>query len=628
MTSFPPPRAPHNSRSSLRSRLFRALAVVGATLVLLCVLSMAAVTRLGGVLGLILRENYVSVLSCQEMNEELERQDSAVLFATSGRSDIAEPMLREHRAGFAKAFAREAANITLPGEGARVRRVDTLYREYASQVDQVLLQPREARVDGYFKSLLPRFNAVRREVTAIRLINQKNMEEADKEARRVAHRTLELAVLFTVFALTLAIWFALEIPKTVLEPILSFTKHAKKIGEGKLDTSVPVPEVSELSALGEALNRMQEKLRAYRDSSLGELLAAKDLSRATIASMVDPVIVFSTHAEVLLANAAAEATFGIVSGDADLLRRGGIEIPEPIAVARDAVLAHGQPLLPQSLAEAMRWITEDGEKYFLVRGSPLSSDDASGAGVIVVAQDVTRFRRIDALKSDVVATVSHELKTPLTSLRLATHMLLEDSTGPLRSIQRELAITARDETERLQSTVNELLDLVRIEREAGALKRAPVSPTALLQEVLSAHLPMAKLKHVTLEIEPGNRGAPVEIDAEQITIVLSNLVSNAIRHTPEAGHVWLNAYMQGANQVFAVRDDGDGIAPQQLPRIFERHWSGSEPSTLKGRHGLGLAIAQDIASRHGGELTVETEVGKGSTFRLSLPGVLSDRAAQ
>ena len=108
----------------------------------------------------------------------------------------------------------------------------------------------------------------------------------------------------------------------------------------------------------------------------------------------------------------------------------------------------------------MRWITADGEQYFLVRASPLQSDESSGAGVIVVAQDVTRFRRIDALKSDVVATVSHELKTPLTSLRLATHMLLEESTGPLQNIQRELAITARDETERLQSTVNELLDLV------------------------------------------------------------------------------------------------------------------------------------------------------------------------
>jgi signal transduction histidine kinase len=604
---------------SLRSRLFRALAVVGATLVVVCALSTAAVNRLGGAIGLILRENYVSVVACQEMNEALERQDSAALFSASGRRDIAGPLLQQHRAGFARAFAREAGNVTLPGEGREVQQVDLLYRDYLLAVDRVLGAPTEQQVALYFTDLLPRFGAVRNKVTNIRLMNQRNMEWADKEARRVARRTLELAILATLLALGIACWFALRIPKTVLDPIVSFTRHARAIGEGKLDTNIPVPEVTELNVLGLALNRMQERLRAYRDSSLGELLAAKDLSRATISSMVDPVIVFSARGEVLLANESAESTFGLVSGDADLLRRGGIEIPEPIAIARDAVLTHGQALLPLSLADAMRWITSDGEKYFLVRASPLNSDEASGAGVIVVAQDVTRFRRIDALKSDVVATVSHELKTPLTSLRLATHMLLEESTGPLQSMQRELAITARDETERLQTTVNELLDLVRIEREAGALQRAPVNPQALLQEVASAQRKMAALKHVTVEIEGGEAESFVDVDPEQNTIVLSNLVSNAIRHSREAGHVWLKAYVDGKDQVFSVRDDGDGITPEQLPRIFERHWSGSEPSTLKGRHGLGLAIAKEIATRHEGTLDVETTLGKGSTFRLRVP---------
>jgi len=621
MTSSPPPAAPTGRPASLRARLIRALAVVGATLLALCALSTVAVTRLGGAIGLILRENYVSVVACQEMNEALERQDSAALFAVSGRGDIAAPMFTLHRANFAKALAREAANVTLPGEGARVREVGALYRDYVHEVDRVLGEPQERRIAGYFNHLLPRFSSVHGKVTEIRVMNQHNMEWADKEARRVAQRTLELAVLVTVVALALAGWFALQIPKAVLDPIASFTQHAREIGEGKLDATVTVtvPDIAELRMLGEALSRMQERLRAYRASSLGELLAAKDLSRATIASMVDPVIVFSTRGEVLLVNDAAESTFGLVSGDVDLLRRGGVEIPEPIALARDAVLTHGKPLLPQSLADAMRWITAEGEQYFLVRASPLQGEDTGGAGVIVVAQDVTRFRRIDALKSDVVATVSHELKTPLTSLRLATHMLLEDSTGPLSSMQRELALTARDETERLQTTVNELLDLVRIEREAGALQRAPVNPNTLLQEVVSAHRKMAELKHVAIELEDGERGSLIEIDPEQITIVVSNLVSNAIRHSREGGQIWLKAYADGDAYVFSVRDNGDGIAKEQLPRIFERHWSGSEPSTLKGRHGLGLAIAREIATRHDGSLDVESALGQGSTFRLRIP---------
>jgi signal transduction histidine kinase len=620
MTSSVPARAPSFSRRrSLRRRLLRAIGVVGATLVLLCILSTAAVNRLGGAIGLILRENYTSVVACQEMNEALERQDSAALFAASGRSDIAASMFALHRAGFAKAFQREAHNITLPGEAELVREVDARYRDYVSEVERVLSAPPETRVAGYFKELLPRFVAVRGKVTAIRLMNQQNMEWADREARRSARRTLELAVLVTSVALAVAGWFAWQIPKTVLEPLDSFTQHARAIGEGKLDATVPVPDIPELSVLAEALNRMQEKLRAYRQSSLGELLAAKDLSRATIASMVDPVIVFSMRGEVLLANDAAESTFGLTSGDLDVLRRGGVEIPEPIALARDAVLTQSRPLLPDSLADAMRWITAEGERYFLVRASPLESEETGGAGVIVVAQDVTRFRRIDALKSDVVATVSHELKTPLTSLRLATHMLLDEATGPLQSMQRELAVTARDETERLQSTVNELLDLVRIEREAGALNRVSVNATVLLQEVASAHQKLAESRHVEIAIRSPDPDSFVELDPEQIAIVLGNLLSNAIRHCPEGGHVVLRSEADEQQHVFSVQDDGEGIAAEHLAHIFERHWSGSEPSTLKGRHGLGLAIAKEIATRHGGSLAVETELGKGSTFRLHIP---------
>jgi signal transduction histidine kinase len=130
---------------------------------------------------------------------------------------------------------------------------------------------------------------------------------------------------------------------------------------------------------------------------------------------------------------------------------------------------------------------------------------------------------------------------------------------------------------------------------------------------------MAELKHVELQIEVKDPSPLVELDPEQIAIVLSNLVSNAIRHSRKGGHVWLSARTDDRYHVLVVRDDGDGIAPEQLPLIFERHWSGSEPSTLKGRHGLGLAIAKEIATRHNGTLDVETELGKGTTFQLRIP---------
>jgi two-component system, NtrC family, sensor histidine kinase KinB len=352
-----------------------------------------------------------------------------------------------------------------------------------------------------------------------------------------------------------------------------------------------LPEITELRVLAEALNRMQAKLWAYRASSLGELLAAKDLARTTIAALSDPVMVFGAHGQLLLANDASNSVFGVTMDNADDLQLVGTLVPDPIAAARDYVLARGEQVSPQSLAEAVRWVTPEGERYFLVRASQLRTD-ATGHAAIVIAQEVTRFRRIDALKSDVVATVSHELKTPLTSLRLATHMLLDAAIGALNAVQFELAQTARDETERLQNTVDELLDLVRIERDAGAITSTRLRVDTFLHEVAHAQRKVAEMNHVHVECEVEPRDCEIELDPEQIAIVLGNLLSNAIRHSAQGQRAFLTAQMADAAVVFSVRDEGEGIAPASLPHIFERHWSGTAPATLKGRHGLGLAIAR------------------------------------
>jgi two-component system, NtrC family, sensor histidine kinase KinB len=159
MSASSPSPGPRRRRSSLRSRLFRAVGIALATLLLVCALATAAVTRLGGAIGLILRENYVSVVACQEMNEALEGQDSAALFSASGRSEIAARVLTEQRTAFDRAFAREAGNVTLPGEGARVQELGALYGDYVHEVDRVLAEPMAARIAGYFQDLLPRVDA-------------------------------------------------------------------------------------------------------------------------------------------------------------------------------------------------------------------------------------------------------------------------------------------------------------------------------------------------------------------------------------------------------------------------------------------------------------------------------------
>lgn len=596
---------------SLRARLRLGLAVIAATLVLLSLAAIASLERLGGAIETILRENYRSVVACDHMKEALERQDSATLLATTGRDDVARPMLERYRPAFQKAFDVEAANITLPGEGELVEAVKRDYRAYVDATDGMLSQPIAARGDVYFQQLLPRFVALKTALLRIQQMNQSNMEQGDDSAKKLARRTVNVAIAVSIAVALFAIWFAWWLPRAMVGPVDALSRTARAIGEGALDVQVPQTETEELAPLADAFRRMLDQLRAYRASSLGELLAAKDLANSTIACMLDPVVVFGAQGEVLLANDAAERAFGLQPGTKEELAALDVSVPEAIAAARDTVLSRRESVLPQSLAEAMRTGEGRDERYFLVRAAPLEGS----LGAVVLAQDVTRYRRIDELKSDVVATVSHQFKTPLTSLRMATHLLLEPSMGPLTDGQRELVQTSKDETERLRAMVDELLDLVRIESEAGALHRTHFDPTALLAEVADAHRTVAKEKGVALEVKESEPFV-IDADPERLSIVLANLVSNAVRHTPAGGRVTLAAARENGAAKLSVRDTGDGIASSDLARIFDRSVTLGDG---EDRHGLGLAIAREIVLHHGGDLTVESEPGEGSLFTVTLP---------
>ena len=606
---------------SLRSRITLALAAVTLALVVVASAAIVSLARLGGAIDVILRENYRSVAACEAMNEALERQDSAVQFASTGHVEVARPMLATHRERFERAFEAESRNVTLPDEGALVRELGERYGEYTRAVDRRLAEARGAPfVDEYFTDLLPRFTAMKALVRRVSSMNQSAMESADRNARSLARRSTVATMCVVAVALAVALWLAWRLPRTIVRPLQTLADAARAVGAGDLDVAVDDAGVTELAPLVEAFRKMVVQLREYRQSSLGELLAAKDLANATVRCLVDPVVVLGDGAEVLLTNEAAARTFALRTGDDEALRAAEVRIPDAFARARDEVLSTGRAVVPRSFSEALRWRDRGGERFYLVRAAPLRADGESSRRVIVVAQDVTRLRRIDELKSDMVATVSHEFKTPLTSLRMATHLLLEPSTGALSDGQREIVTAARDDTERLRALVDELLDLVRIETEAGELRRTSIDPRRLLMAAADAHRAIARDKGVALDVEGGEAIAAVGIDVEKMGIVLANLVSNAVRHTPPGGRVTLSAISDEGALRISIRDTGEGVEREELARLLDGEGASTRQSAPgEGRHGLGLTIAKEIVLQHGGELTATSDAGRGSTFTVVLP---------
>jgi signal transduction histidine kinase len=300
--------------------------------------------------------------------------------------------------------------------------------------------------------------------------------------------------------------------------------------------------------------------------------------------------------------------------------------PEPLRKPLAEALQKQCDYLSERFDQAVLLRCEDKDCYFLPRILSIRDPFGNTMGAAVLLQDVTRFQLLDQVKSNLVATVSHELKTPLTSIRLVVHLLLEEAAGPVTPKQLELLMDARDNTERLLATINNLLDLTRIERGHGHFETQPEPPAALLQAAADAIRPRATDKGVQVQVEAAAELPRVEVDSQRFGHALNNLLDNAVMYTPPGGRITLSAAATGVTVILSVVDTGIGIPPEHLPHVFERFFR--VPGQTQGSGtGLGLAIVQEIVTAHGGTISCESHPGTGTVFRITLPSFSTRHAS-
>ncbi|MFO0845651.1 MAG: ATP-binding protein [Gemmataceae bacterium] len=606
----------------LRHRIFLTLAPL---LLLLAILGSAGVVllyRLGNSTKAILRENYDSVIAMERINEAMERIDSSFQFALAGRIDKSHEAYTKNWQDYDESLRQEQNNITLPGEAELVERLTTLSGQYRARGDAFYASPERERHPIYFgpDGLLARFTDLKQVSGQIHRMNQDNMEQASRQARELAVHSLVWFGVGLAAALALAVLSAWHNVRTILQPIKAMTQAAMGISAGQLDQVVPFLSRDELGQLAQAFNTMAHHLRDYRQSQSARLLRARLTSQATIDSFPDPVIVIDAEGFVEMANPAARRLLGVIA------RQKG----EPSAVPWQA-----PPLLSQPLGEVLRGQRDylpEGFEHAVTIGSPgrehaflprvLTIRDPYGGilGAAVLLQDVTRFRLLDEVKSNLVATASHELKTPLTSIRLAVHLLLEEAVGPLSPKQAELLVDARENCERLLAMVNNLLDLAKLEQGPRQLDLRPESPDSLLQAAADAAAPRASDKGVEVLVDAPASLPAVAADATRLGTALRNLLDNALTFTDRGGRVTLSARAKDGSVTLAVADTGEGIPPEYVPRVFEKFFR--VPGQTRGSGtGLGLAIVQEIVLAHGGTITCESRPCEGTVFCLTLPAL-------
>ncbi|MBV8611850.1 MAG: HAMP domain-containing protein [Singulisphaera sp.] len=602
---------------TLQTKLLIGITPLLAIMVGLGLWAIVMFSRLGNNIDVILKENYRSVLAAEGMKESLERMDSSFLFAIGGEEAQAQEQFREYRPVFERNLRIEQHNVTLPGEQQMVDTLTELRTRYFGLAERFFaLAParREERTRLYFTQLLPTFKDIKREADAVLDLNQKNMEDEDARARNAADVSIRLMVVALLGAAAVATLIALMLSRSILEPIRAVTRGARAMARGELDQVVPATTRDELGELAAAFNTMARTIREFQQAGTARLLRAQQTAQATIDSFPDPVVVVDPTGAVERANPAARQILGVTPSD-----NGSIPwTPPPLLKAPLTEVIGGQPdYLPSSLEHALCFRENGQERYFLPRVLAIR-DDQGLLGAAMVLQDVTKFRLIDQLKSDMVSTVSHELKTPLTSLQMAVHLLLEEVVGPLTSKQIELLLAARQDTDRLLAMINDLLDLTRLEQGRLTLDTHPVASADLVAEAVERFRSRAEDAGVNLKGDVAFGLPPVLVDRERVGHVFDNLIGNALAHTGRGGTIRVAASDDGDVVRFLVEDTGEGIPPEHLGHIFEKFYR-VPGSRSGGGAGLGLAIAREIVVAHGGTIHATSSPGVGTTFTFVLP---------
>ena len=299
-------------------------------------------------------------------------------------------------------------------------------------------------------------------------------------------------------------------------------------------------------------------------------------------------------------------------------------------VARDARIAGAvaetlqsqRPVAGEGMSSLLPLAVAGSERAFRLRTTPMRDNDHRLLGAVTLLEDITHLREIDRLKSDFIATASHELRTPLTSVQMGVHLLLERAAGELTDKQVEVLSACREDCERLDKLMRDLLDISRI--EAGESK--PVFERVRTADLLNAAArdlrPQVESKGLEFKLDAPVDLPEVKVDQTQVERVLSNLVANAIRYTKH-GEIRISAEPRGNSVAVSVSDTGTGIPQEYLPHIFDKFVQ--VPGAATGGAGLGLAISRWIIEAHGGHISVQSEPSKGSTFTFTLPAAALQR---
>ena len=584
--------------------------------------SVINLVSLGTASNAILQENYRSILSAENMIDALERQDSSVLLLLMGDTLDGAAQFRENEALFLQWLGRARDNITIRGEDKLITSIESGYNTYRRQFFELITRPGPNRPGGeplriYNESFLPVFLNVRETCIELRNLNEKTMYKASVTAGTIAERAIWSTVLVGTSALFIALIFSILLAERIVRPLKRVMEASQQLAGGDYKVQVPVDSRDELGRLAGEFNRMAARLGHYNDMNIDQILSEKNKADAILSSIEDGMVVFDKDLNITAINPAAQTMLNLEFTGTKLLRCGDILPATSICTLIEKVIGTGihEKIPDEKRIVSISWRGQT--RYYLFSITAIRGRSRDLSGIVLLLKDVTRLKEVEQLKSDFIMAASHELRTPLTGMGMSIDLLLEHAAPKLADKDRELLHAAHEEVLRMKALVNDLLELSRIEAGHITLEFEQIPVKTLFDNVQGIFTGQLEKQGVKMSVKLNDDMPAVRADANKITWVLTNLISNAMRYVGEGGNIVLKAEKSGPSVHLSVQDDGPGIPPDYQQKIFQKFVQ------VKGREnggsGLGLAICKEIVRAHGGVIWVESPPSRGSTFIFTLP---------
>jgi two-component system, NtrC family, sensor histidine kinase KinB len=455
---------------------------------------------------------------------------------------------------------------------------------------------------------------VRQDLNSIMKLNMDAIQRKSITAEKTAESSIWWISGTSAVCFLIGFTLIFNLPGYIANPIRDLTESIRQIAAKNYAQRVYFKGHDEFSVLAKSFNTMAEKLQEYSDSNLEKLLMEKRRIETLVNNLHDPVIGLDENNTVLFINEKALQVSGL--GRQQTMGKKA----EEIAVYNDLV----RSLLQQAEVHknaTVKIYADNKESYFEKLVAPINilptgETDEKHIGSFIILRNVTAYKELDFAKTNFIATVSHEFKTPIASMKMSLQLLGNEKTGVLNDGQKELIDSIQDDTERLLRTTGELLNITQVETGQSQIKMEACAVNEIVEDAIAGTQKLAAQKGITVRND-SDAGLPLlQADKEKATWILSNLVSNAIRYSYENSQVTVTAIMQDGKIQVSVADTGMGIAQKYQARIFDKYFR--VPGTEKEGTGLGLAISKEYIEAMGGSIAVKSALGEGSVFTVTL----------